>query len=156
MQLPLSPARRRECSGQDQASNAEVSPPLVGSEVPRHRTSLRQQVLVQFKSSGSRSCPPCRSLLLSSAVGHVALVVGVRVGVVEDLLLGNVGVHPLLPLLRPQLRLQVVDGRLDERSCTLEVDADETVVTLHDATVDDNRVDVTTNGCINLTVRRGG
>lgn len=73
---------------------------------------------------------------VSAAVGDVALVLRLGVGVVEYVRLGDVGVHPLLPLLRPELGLQVLDRGLDEAAGPLEVDFHGPVVVLHEAAVD--------------------
>src|SRR3954447_15291373 len=78
------------------------------------------------------------------AVGALGLVLGVLVRVVQHLVLGGqVGVHPVVPLLLAEVVLQVLHSCLELAAYGGEVDADQLVLVLDHPAVDDHGVHVT-------------
>src|SRR4051794_12821670 len=78
------------------------------------------------------------------AVGSFGLVLGVLVRVVQHLVVGGqVGVHPVVPLLLAEVVLQVLDGCLERTAHRRQVDADQLVLMLDHSAIHDHRVDVT-------------
>src|SRR3954452_16624719 len=96
----------------------------------------KQPRMSRPRASDSTKSGPDPRPATSAAGRRVGGEVGVLVGVVEQLVVGEVGVHALHPDLLAEGRAEVVDGRVDLMAYVGEVHPDQPVVLLHDLPAD--------------------